>query len=78
MSGSELDVSTLLRTAYRTPTPDASLADRVRARVALIDTIGEVARLLGEAPVFAFGATLGESSLTEAAASKEEASVADT
>lgn len=79
MSGSELDVSTLLRTAYRTPTPDSSLADRVRARVALIDTIGEVARLLGEAPVFAFTASLDESSFSEAAAATEEgADVADT
>lgn len=60
MSGSELDVSTLLRTAYRTPTPDGGLADRVRARVALIDTIGEVARLLVQAPVFALTATLAQ------------------
>ena len=60
MSGSELDVSTLLRTAYRTPTPDSGLADRVRARVALIDTIGEMARLLVQAPVFALTATLAQ------------------
>lgn len=59
MSGSELDVSTLLRTAYRAPAPDGSFADRVRARVALIDTIGEVTRLLVEAPVFAFTASVG-------------------
>lgn len=62
MSRSELDVSTLLRTAYRTPTLDSGLADRVRARVALIDTIGEVARLLLEAPAFAFTATLSADS----------------
>jgi len=59
MSGSELDVSTLLRTVYRTPTLDSGLANRVRDRVALIDTFGEVARLLVEAPVFALTATLG-------------------
>lgn len=58
MRGSELDVSTLLRTAYRAPAPDSGLADRVRARVALIDTVGEIARLLVETPVFAFTATL--------------------
>ena len=61
MSGSELDVSTLLRTVYRTPTLDSGLANRVRARVALIDTFGEVARLLVEVPAFALTATLGGS-----------------
>lgn len=72
MSGSELDVSTLLRTAYRAPTPDGSLAERVRARVALIDTIGEVARLLVEAPVFVLTATLGGGSPSEAAPAAQE------
>lgn len=78
MSGSELDVSTLLRTAYRTPAPDASLADRVRARVALIDTVGEVARLLVEAPVFALTTTLGDSPLADADAPSGEDSDAGT
>ena len=62
MRGSELDVSTLLRTAYRAPTLDNALANRVRARVALIDTVGEIARLLLETPAFAFTATLGAGS----------------
>jgi len=62
MRGSELDVSTLLRTAYRAPAPDSGLAERVRARVALIDTFGEIARLLVETPVFAFTTTLGAGS----------------
>ncbi|HEY6727433.1 MAG TPA: hypothetical protein VI197_25535 [Polyangiaceae bacterium] len=74
MGGSELDVSTLLRTAYRAPTPDGSLAERVRARVALIDTIGEVARLLVEAPAFALTATLGSAAPVDATAAAQEVS----
>jgi hypothetical protein len=65
MTGSQVDVSALLRAAYRTPAQSDELAARVRARVALLETIGEAVRLLVEAPSSALLATISTSSMPE-------------
>jgi hypothetical protein len=55
-----LDVAAILAAAYKRPALEIDgVAARVRARLALLETAGECARLLIEAPVSALSATLG-------------------
>jgi hypothetical protein len=53
---SPLNVAAILHAVYRQPTPPGdALAERVRARVALLETVTECLRLLTSAPVAALG-----------------------
>lgn len=55
-----VDVAAILAAVYRRPSEQIDqLAGRVRARLALIETVGECVRLLVEAPASAFTSTLG-------------------
>jgi hypothetical protein len=55
-----VDVAAILAAVYRRPSEQADqLAERVRSRLALIETMGECVRLLVEAPASALTATLG-------------------
>jgi hypothetical protein len=55
-----LDVAAILAAVYRRPNAELELvAERVRARLALIETVAECMRLLVEAPASAFSATIG-------------------
>lgn len=54
-----VDVAAILQAVYRRPAPVAdSLAQRVRARLSLLETLAECARLLIEAPASALNATV--------------------
>jgi hypothetical protein len=51
-----LDVAAILHAVYRQPAPPGDeLAARVRARVALLETVTECLRLLTAAPIAALG-----------------------
>jgi hypothetical protein len=56
-----VDVAAVLAAVYRRPTEQLDqLADRVRARLALIDTVSECVRLLVEVPASVISASLPE------------------
>jgi hypothetical protein len=55
-----VDVAAILNAVYRRQlAPSDELAQRVRSRLALIETLGECVRLLVEVPAAAVTATLG-------------------
>ena len=54
-----VNVAAILQAVYRRPTPATdALAQRVRARLSLLDTLAECARLLIEAPASALNTTV--------------------
>jgi hypothetical protein len=54
-----VDVAAILAAVYRRPSEQSDqLAERVRARLALIDTLGECVRLLVEVPASVVSASL--------------------
>jgi len=55
-----VDVAAVLAAVYRRPNEQVDqLAERVRARLALLETVGECVRLLLEVPASAVTETLG-------------------
>lgn len=64
-----VDVSAILNAVYRAPIEAGdSMAARVRARLALMETAGECLRLLVEAPLSALKATLQDAGGAEESA----------
>jgi hypothetical protein len=60
VSDKGVDVAAILAAVYRRQSaPVDQMAERVRSRLALIETLGECARLLVEAPASALTSTLG-------------------
>ncbi len=69
----QIDVAAVLAAAYKRPDVEIDqVAARVRARLALLETLGESFRLLSEAPIFALRSTLNAGSLDEPSTPKRQ------
>jgi len=65
MQPGPLDISAILAAVYRVPVKQTDeIASRVRSRLALLETVGECARLLFEAPMFALRTSLERATTT--------------
>jgi len=71
-SPDKIDIGAVLAAAYRRPdTGLDQVATRVRARLALVETVGECFRLLIEVPGFALSASLPASMHAEGDGNEE-------
>jgi hypothetical protein len=72
-SPKNVDIAAILNAVYRPPAEQLDqLALRVRARLALLETVGEAVRLLVEAPASAINSTLGSTEEPDAQETQQE------
>jgi hypothetical protein len=62
-AGASLDVSRILTAAYRRPATSNDVADRVRSRIAFLNTATEFLRLVFQVPVDALTVSLSPGAL---------------